>query len=168
MYKNLFVWNDQKIEDVQFWCEPQLTNKAIDEIAGHFDLSHVDGFVGIEARGFYLAGLASSIYSKPTVMVRKHKAFYEKMAHESINFKNWKGDAESLTVLKKTLPSVKNVIIVDDIIDTGASLRASKTLLKYLGINIVGAFYLLNSLDKQTENEIDIPIKSILKQKLFE
>lgn len=127
----------------------------------------IDGVVAIEARGFYLAGIAAAFYSKPAVMVRKHKAFYNKMKHETVHFKNWKGEPESLTVMIETLPKVKSVIVVDDILDTGASLAATKELLNDLDIQIVGAYYLLNSYGEHASQDFGLPIHSTLTRKLF-
>ncbi len=103
-FKDLFIWDDGKIEDVRFWCEPDLTLEALKLIESEFSLGTIESFIGIEARGFYLAGAASIQYRTPTIMVRKHKPFFNKMDHESVHFKNWKGDPESLTVMKNSLP----------------------------------------------------------------
>lgn len=164
---DLFVWDEGKIEDVRFWCEPDLTLKALQQIKSLFAIDSIEGFVGIEARGFYLAGAASIQYGLPTVMVRKHKAFFEKMPHESIFFTNWKGELESLTVMKNTLPKLSSVLIVDDILDTGASLKATQELLARFDIQIKGAFYLLNSYGEKASEDFGIPIKSLLTRKLF-
>lgn len=166
-FKDLFVWNENQVEDVQFWCEPVLTSAAIHKIHEIFNIQDIDGFVALEARGFYLAGIASTLYKLPSVMVRKHKAFYNKMNHETIQFKNWKGDQESLTVLKNTLPEVRSVLIVDDILDTGASLKATKDLLSRMNIQIAGAFYLLNSYGEHASQDFEIPVRSLLTKKLF-
>jgi len=166
-YSNLFVWNDQKVEDVRFWCEPKLTVEAIGLVREHFDLSTIDGFVGIEARGFYLAGVASVVFELPVVMVRKHKKFYEEMAHERVEFKNWKAETESLTLIKESQPDVRKVLVIDDILDTGASLAATTELLKKAEIEICGAYYLLDSLGAESGRKFQFPIESLLTRKLF-
>jgi adenine/guanine phosphoribosyltransferase-like PRPP-binding protein len=166
-FKDLFVWNQDRIEDVKFWCEPELTTKSIHKIREIFNIQEIDGFVALEARGFYLAGIASAIYKLPCVMVRKHKAFYNKMDHESVHFKNWKDEPESLTIVKDTLPHVKSVLVVDDILDTGASLRASKELLARADIHINGAFYLLNSYGENASHDFGFSVHSLITKKLF-
>lgn len=166
-FKELFVWNQGKIEDVRFWCEPVLLQEGINQIKNKFDLSTIDAFVGIEARGFYLAGVASVQYGLPTIMVRKHKSFFDKMNHESMQFTNWKGEAECLTVMMDTIPRAKSVVVVDDILDTGASLVAAKALLGRMGMDLQGAFYLLDSYRGDSANELGINVKSLLQRKLF-
>lgn len=164
-FRNLFVWDQDKIEDVRFWCEPALVTEAIQKIAD-FNFPEFDGFATFEARGFFLSGIAASTFQKPVVTIRKHKKFYDKMAHAKVNFTNWKGEEEALTVLDKTLPQVKRVLIVDDILDTGRSLIAGQRLLGERGIEIIGAFYLLDARRDQSPR-FDFSIESILKHRLF-
>lgn len=165
-FKNLFQWNGNVLEDVRFWCEPELTAQAIAKIPS-LGFSNFDGIATFEARGFFLAGVATPVLKVPTVLFRKHKRFYDKMDHQRIDFMNWKNEAESLTVLKKSLPSVKRVIVVDDIFDTGNSLKAGVSLLKTLNIEIVGAYYMLNAGSEEALSQFNFPIKATLKHKLF-
>ncbi len=165
-FHNLFVWHEGKVEDVRFWCEPELTLKAIRKTLD--EMKMFNGFVALEARGFYLSAIASTQYNLPSIMVRKHKTFFDAMDHETIQMTNWKGESESLTVLKNTLPSVNSVIVVDDILDTGASLKATMTLLSRLNIQVVGAMYLLNSYGEMASEDFGIPVKSILTKPLFQ
>jgi hypothetical protein len=37
------------------------------------------------------------------ILIRKYKRFYDKMHHTKIAFQNWKGQEETLTVLKNPL-----------------------------------------------------------------
>jgi len=166
-FTDLFAWNNGKIEDVRFWCEPHLTLDVLKRIESEFSICDVEGFVGIEARGFYLAGAASLQYGLPTILVRKHKSFFDKMDHASVRFQNWKGDSETLTVMKSSLPKLNSALIVDDILDTGASLKATQQLLTSLDIKVKGAFYLLNSYGESASQDFGIPIKSALTRKLF-
>ena len=165
-FHSLFDWNEGRLEDVRFWCEPELTAAAITSIES-LGFPEFDGFASLEARGFYLAGIASSIFRLPVVLVRKHKAFYEKMNCAKIDFTNWKGEKEALTIIKKSIPAAKRVLIVDDIFDTGRSLKASEKLLKSLNIEIVGAYYLLNAGSDEALADFSFPIKAAVKHKLL-
>ncbi len=165
-FRNLCVWNGDTIEDVRFWCEPELTKEGI-QLIGKSDFPDFDAFVTFEARGFYLAGMAAAMYSKPSVLIRKHKKFYEKMEHAKVSLTNWKNDPETLTILKKGLPTAKRVLVVDDILDTGRSLEAGVSLLGGLDIEIVGAFYILNAASEEITSKFSFPIKSAIQHKLF-
>ena len=165
-FKPLFQWNGEAVEDVRFWCEPELTSMAIHEISG-LGFAHFDGIASFEARGFFLAGMAADQLKMPAILIRKHKRFYDGMAHERIDFTNWKNEPEALTVLTNSLPPVKRALIVDDIFDTGNSLRAGIQLLERVGIRPVGAFYLLNAGTEKALGDFSLPIESILRKKLF-
>jgi adenine/guanine phosphoribosyltransferase-like PRPP-binding protein len=165
-FSNLCVWNGDIMEDVRFWCEPDLTKEALQLIAEN-NFPEFDAFATFEARGYYLAGMASAMYSRPTILIRKHKKFYDKMDHAKVSFINWKGEPETLTVLKKSLPRAKRVLVVDDILDTGRSLEAGASLLSGLGVEVVGAFYILNAASEEITSKFQFPIKSAIQHKLF-
>lgn len=162
----LFSWNEDRIEDVRFWCEPELTLEAIRSIRD-LSLPDYDGLVTFEARGFFLAGIASAVLNLPVVFIRKHKPFYDKMDHQKMSFTNWKGEPETLTILKKSMPPVKKVMVVDDILDTGRSLQAGVELLNSLDVEVAGAYYLLNAANDKVTGEFKFPIYSAKKRHLF-
>lgn len=165
-FKPLFQWSGDTVEDVRFWCEPDLTVKAIESIST-MGFQPFDGIASFEARGFFLAGIAASHLKRPTVLIRKHKRFYDNMEHARVDFVNWKNEPESLTILQKSMPNVKRVLVVDDIYDTGNSLHAGTQLLQQLGVEVVGAFYLLNAGSSESLSKFQFPIEAILKKKLF-
>lgn len=121
----------------------------------------------MRARGFFLAGVASAHLDLLTVLIRKHKKFFDKIDHQKVTFTNWKNEVEALTILKGSMPQVKRVLIIDDILDTGRSLRAGQELLRTLGIEIVGAFYLLNAAKEEVYRSFSFPIHSAKEHKLL-
>jgi adenine/guanine phosphoribosyltransferase-like PRPP-binding protein len=166
-YSKLFVWDGDKIEDIRFWCCPDETISALNELPNFFDLGHVDGFCALEARGFLLSGIAAAIFKKPVLPIRKHKRFYDRMDHTRVDFTNWKGDPEAITFLRKSNPQVKRVLVVDDILDSGASLQAVTQLFSKEAIEIVGAYYLLDASREDLSGRFKFPIRSAVKHKLF-
>lgn len=165
-FRKLFQWNEDRLEDVRFWCEPQLTAEALGQIPGCRFPAH-DGLVTFEARGFFLAGIASAQQDLPVALIRKHKRFYDKMDHAKISFRNWKDEEETLTLMKKSLPAMSKVLVVDDILDTGRSLAAGQALLRSVGVEIIGAYYLLNAADDKTLGNFSFPIHAAMKHKLL-
>lgn len=166
-YDNLFIWQDHKILDVRYWCEPELLKSAISKISDHFPLNNFEGFVGLEAKAFYLTGVASGFYSKPTIVVRKYRSSYENREHQRIHFTNWRGETESLVTISRHHPNLKKVILLDDVIDTGASLAAACALLKKSDVSIVGAFYLADSRKPESKFDFDFPVVSLIQAPLF-
>lgn len=166
-YKNLFIWKDGKIADVRFWCEPTLTNMALNEMNKLCEELIFDGFLGMEAKGFYLSAIASSLFEKPSVLVRKFKDRLTSRDHQKIEYTNWKGQADTLGIINQSLPKVERVLIVDDVIDTGNSLKAVEQLLGKYDIKIAGAFYLVDSRQEPQSNRFDYPVLSLLKHEQY-
>lgn len=166
-YDNLFVWRDNKLLDVRYWCEPQLLKSAILEIPDFFPLNSFDGFTGLEAKAFFLTGMASALFDKPTTIIRKHRTSYENRDHQRIDFTNWRGQTESIALISRHNPKLKKVILLDDVIDTGASLSAATKLLKKSEITIVGAFYLVDSRKAEAKFDFEFPVVSLIKAPLF-
>ena len=164
-FRRIFKWNGDRLEDTRFWCEPQLTQAALFQIK-EIPFDHYDGLASFEARGFFLLGVASNHFQLPSVFIRKNKKFFEKMNHHRVDFRNWKNEPESLVVLKDSLPEVKRVLIVDDILDTGRSLEAGQKLLSEINIEIVGAFYLLDASKEDIGARLGFPIYSAMKHQI--
>jgi adenine phosphoribosyltransferase len=165
-FRKLFQWQGDRLEDVRFWCEPALTAEVIRSIPER-KFGEFDGIAAFEARGFFLAGAASAILGLPVVPVRKHKPFYEKMRHEKVEFTNWKGEPEAFALLLDSMPKCRRVLILDDLFDTGSSLKAGHALLTKAGMEIAGAFYLLNAGSQEALASFPFSIEAVLRHKLF-
>ena len=66
-----------------------------------------------------------------------------------------------------TIPEPKRVLVIDDILDTGASLAAGVELLAGEGIEVIGAFYLLNAGSDEALSQFRFPIRETLRHRLF-
>lgn len=165
-YENLLVWQNNLVLDVRYWCEPEITKKAILEIPNLFPEMRYDGFVGLEAKGFFLSGIASTLFNFPTIMVRKYKNSYANRKHFKQDFTNWRGHPDSIAVVERSMPKVKKVLVVDDIIDTGASLEATRVLLEKFDVEIVGAFYFCDCRKETARFDFPFPVRSLIKSML--
>lgn len=116
---------NRKILDAKYWCEPQLLKSAISKIPEPFALDTFDGFAGLETKAFYLTGMVSALFDKPTLILRKYKPSYENREHQRVDFTNWRGQPESIVTIFRHNPKLKEVVLIDDLIDTGTSLTAS-------------------------------------------
>ncbi len=57
----------------------------------------------------------------------------------------------------------KRLFFLDDIIETGNSLKAAERMLEKHGIEIIGAFYLMDASTKEIRNSFNFPIRSLLR-----
>lgn len=141
---------------------PLLQNaEAFSKMAHDFekliDLNNVDLFVGIESRGFIFAALMAAKFSKGFLPLRKAGKLPQPVLAESYDLEYGKATLEIAPASKR-----QKVIIFDDVLATGGTLKASVSLCEKAGYEVVDLLVLINLtfLNQMTfKNE---PIKSLV------
>jgi adenine phosphoribosyltransferase len=108
---------------------------AIDLIVAHFGRGNVDKVVGIEARGFILASPVAYHFGAGFVPVRK--AGKLPWDSESEEYELEYG-TETLEIHRDAFHPGERVLIVDDVLATGGTARATAKLVERLGAKVVG------------------------------
>jgi adenine phosphoribosyltransferase len=108
---------------------------VIDLIVVHFGRGNVDKVVGIEARGFILASPVAYHFGAGFVPVRKvDKLPWETEAAEyALEY----GTA-TLEIHRDGIASGERVLIVDDVLATGGTAKATAELVERIGGKVVG------------------------------
>jgi adenine phosphoribosyltransferase len=108
---------------------------VIDLIVVHFGRGSVDKVVGIEARGFILASPVAYHFGAGFVPVRKAgKLPWEtESAQYSLEY-----GTETLQIHRDALSPGERVLIVDDVLATGGTAKATASLVEGLGAKVVG------------------------------
>jgi adenine phosphoribosyltransferase len=112
----------------------QRFNDTIDAMAGLFDLNDlagIDGFAGIDARGFIFAAALAVRLNKNMIMIRKGGKL-PPPAHE-IEYQLEYGEAR--LALK---PGQGRVILCDDVVATGGTLAAAAEICRKSGYQVAG------------------------------
>jgi adenine phosphoribosyltransferase len=109
--------------------------KVIKDIAKHFKHEKIDIVAGIESRGFILAAPVSVELGAGFVPVRKEGKLPYKIKKQSYSLEY--GTA-SLEIHVDSVKSGQNVLIVDDVLATGGTLKAAVQLFESLGARICG------------------------------
>lgn len=100
----------------------------------------IDKVVGIDARGFILAGILAEKLGAGMVMVRKKgKLPFET---ESIEYDLEYGKA-TLEIQKDALKKRERVLLVDDVLATGGTMLAATKLVKELEGKVVAILFLI-------------------------
>lgn len=108
---------------------------VIDLIVVHFGRGNVDKVVGIEARGFILASPVAYHFGAGFVPVRKKdKLPWETEAAE---YELEYGTA-TLEIHRDAIAAGERVLIVDDVLATGGTARATADLVERIGGKVVG------------------------------
>ena len=110
-------------------------SSAIDLIVVHYGRGNVDKVVGIEARGFILAAPIALALGAGFVPVRKPgKLPWDTHAHSY----ELEYGTDTLEVHRDALTADDRVLIVDDVLATGGTMKACCDLVAGLGGHIVG------------------------------
>jgi len=108
---------------------------VIDLIVVHFGRGNVDKVVGIEARGFIIASPVAYHFGAGFVPVRKKDKlpWQTEAAEYSLEY----GTA-TLEIHKDAVASGERVLIVDDVLATGGTAKATAELVERIGGKVVG------------------------------
>jgi adenine phosphoribosyltransferase len=106
--------------------------------AGEFDV-----IAGVEARGFLLAGAAAVAAGVGMVPIRKAGKLPRPAASVSYDLEYGRATIE----MADDLPAGTRVLLVDDVLATGGTLRAAQRLLEGLGYRAAGTAVLMELVD---------------------
>jgi len=114
--------------------------KTINSLAAPYSKTKVDKIVGIDARGFILAAAVAYKLKTGLAIVRKRG----KLPHKTISKKYLLEYASDILQMHRDaiLPQEK-VLIIDDVLATGGTMKATIDLVKKLKGKIVGVDFLI-------------------------
>jgi len=113
---------------------------AIDQLVKKFKDKKIDKVVGIDARGFILAGVLADRLKAGMVMVRKKGKLPYKTENEEFDLEYGKAVLE---IHKDSIKSGEQVLLVDDVLATGGTMLATAKLVEKLKGKIVGIAFLI-------------------------
>lgn len=118
----------------------QAFRMAVDQLTKKYQKQKIDKVVGVDARGFILAGVLADSLRAGMVMVRKKgKLPYQT---ESENFDLEYGQA-TLEIHQDSIKPGEKVLLVDDVLATGGTMAATAKLVEKLGGKIIGIAFLI-------------------------
>jgi ribose-phosphate pyrophosphokinase len=110
-------------------------------ITRNYDLDQIDFFAGLDARGFYFAPILAKTFGKGFIPIRKSKNVPHTGDINVVTQKygtEYSSDSFGLTARPDRYKG-KKVLILDDLLATGGSLIAAKSVLEQAFLNVVGA-----------------------------
>ena len=124
---------------------PLLANKkaftyAIDAIAQLFDRDAIDKVLGIEARGFMIAAPLAYRFTAGLIPVRKKGKLPWKVESESYALEYGE---DHLELHKDAIEPGERILIVDDVLATGGTARATAELTERCGGKVSGIAFLM-------------------------
>lgn len=125
---------------------------VIDLIVVHFGRGNVDKVVGIEARGFILASPVAYHFGAGFVPVRKKDKL--PWQTEAAEYELEYGTA-TLEIHRDAIAPGERVLIVDDVLATGGTARATADLVERIGGKVVGIACLIELGFLQGRSKLD-------------
>jgi len=116
---------------------PQAFSYCVDRMVEIYEDSKVAAVAGIESRGFIFSAPLADRLGIPLILVRKAG----KLPGET-----WRQDyqleygMEAVEIHKSDIPRGKEVLLIDDLIATGGTLSAAKTILEKGGAKVKNVF----------------------------
>ncbi len=114
--------------------------QAIDALAEQFADQQIDVIVGVESRGFIFASALAYKIGAGLVIVRKPGKLPAATYQETYELEY---GTDTLEIHQDAIQSGQKVLIVDDLLATGGTVKATADLLKKFDAKIVGIGFLI-------------------------
>lgn len=117
-----------------------LFKKAIDTIGEQFADKHIDVVVGVEARGFVFASALAYKLGAGVVIIRKPGKLPYKTYTATYELEY---GTDSLEIHQDAIKPGQKVLIVDDLLATGGTVKATAELVKKFDAELIGIAFLI-------------------------
>jgi adenine phosphoribosyltransferase len=142
------------------YITPQLLKEVSDEMKKHIKkCGKFDRIVTMEAMGIPLASALSLDMGIPFTIIRKR----EYGLPGEVSVKQVTGYSKSKLYING-LQKGDTIVIVDDVLSTGGTLRAVLSVFKKMSVNVKGVFIAINKSShiQEISKEFNVPITSII------
>ncbi|PID47250.1 MAG: adenine phosphoribosyltransferase [Proteobacteria bacterium] len=129
-------------------------NFLMEHLADFYKDKDIDFIAGIESRGFIFGSALSVMLELPFVPIRKPGKLPFTTVSEKYSLEYGFDEVEiHIDALKSK--ERKNVLLIDDLIATGGTAKASVSLINKIGGNCIGACFIINLLALQGAKDIE-------------
>lgn len=141
--------------------DPQALSYVIDEFSNLYDMSNVDVIVGIESRGFILGTAMAVRHQKGFTMIRKAGKTPGRTVKTSYELEY---GSSTIEMRYDALDKGQRVLLCDDLLATGGTMKAAADLVNSTGAIISGMAFIIELTDLNGRNTIgDYTIRSLVK-----
>jgi len=135
--------------------------QAVDILAGKYKNKKIDKVVAVEARGFILGGAIAHRIGAGFVPVRKKG----KLPYKAISVTyDLEYGTDTLEMHLDALEANDKVLIIDDLLATGGTVKAVTDLVKQMRAKIVGVAFLVELVDLKGKEKLKgYPLYSLIK-----
>lgn len=132
--------------------DPDAFNEAIETFYDEYRDDRIDVIVGIESRGFIFAAPLALKLNCRLVLARKPGKLPDESIMEEYSLEYGK---DAIEMHRDAISKGDRILIVDDLIATGGTAKATGDLVKRLKGEIVNFAFLIELIDLREANSID-------------
>jgi adenine phosphoribosyltransferase len=114
--------------------------ECIKKLADHFRGKHIDTVVSSEARGFIIGGTLAYELGTGFVPIRKKGKLPSKAV--SLTYQK-EYEADTIEIHEDAIQPGEKILLIDDLLATGGTIKANAELVEKLGGKIVGIGFLI-------------------------
>jgi adenine phosphoribosyltransferase len=135
-----------QFKSVVFWdITPLLKDKdslreSVKQLADHFRREHVDLVVSNEARGFIIGAAVAYELGVGFVPIRKKGKLPSKCV--DLTYKK-EYESDTIEIHEDAIEKGQKILLIDDLLATGGTMKANIELVEKLGGNVVGLGFLI-------------------------
>ena len=118
-----------------------------------------DGFVGVESRGFLFSTLLAQRFGIGSYILRKPGKLPGELISDTYDLEY---GTNTLTAQANLDLKDKRIVLVDDLLATGGTVRAASTLIERLGGMSVALAVVIHLSDLNGADVIDVPLVSLV------
>ena len=134
-FKGVVFWDITPLLKDRFYF-----NAAIKQLADHYRGKSIDAIVSNEARGFIIGAAFAYELGVGFIPIRKKG----KLPYKCINLTYKKEyESDTIEIHQDAIEKGANILIIDDLLATGGTVKANIDLVEKLGGNVVGLGFLI-------------------------
>lgn len=140
---------------------PQAFKSAINSLARLFSKEKIEYVVAVESRGFIFGSVLAYKLGAGFVPVRKKGKLPYKT--KSVTY-NLEYGTDTLEIHEDAIPAKTRVLIVDDLLATGGTVKGVSQLVQGFNAKIIGVAFLIELKDLKGRDKLSgLPVKSIIR-----
>jgi len=141
--------------------EPEVFGDCVSLLVDHIreQCPDVEIIVGLDSRGFIFGPMIAQQLKLPFVPVRKSGKLPGETYQASYSLEYGK---DAVEVQKDACPAGKKVIIVDDLLATGGTLKAAVTLMNQLGVVVLECIVVIELADLKGRDIVPAKVFSLI------
>lgn len=151
-----FRWTDGHANFAEAFRDPTLLAMIGPALARPFVSAGVTAVVGIEARGFVVAGLVARELGVGVVLARKPGSVHPGAERAVADAPDWRGRHIEIRISRDAVRSADRLLLADDWIETGSQARTVAQLAQRLGATLAGVTVLVDDTSDDVRAELHV------------